>query len=636
MLAATRRFAKSWAAAIIIGLLIISFAVFGINDVFNFSFSNSVIKAGDREVSQRQFARQFDNVKSNIQEQQGRAVTVAEMVENGLLTMVLEGVAREEGFLAWAWRTGIRPAQSLILDRIRAEQSFFDPVTGRFDQDAYVSRLASVQLTPAEFERSLRDAAAAEHYFTAMFAGLRAPRVYGAVQAAYLQETRDGRWFIVDPSVIGPTPAPTEEQLAAFLGENQERLRRPERRALTLIRFTPTQVSGAVEVSEEEIQERFEFLRPSLSTPERRSFVTITAPDMAAAQRVAQRLRAGEDPAAVARSLNTEPVTYDSQPRTAVADPRVGAAAFALEAGQVSDPVQGELGIAVVKLDDVTPGQEATLAEHRGRIVAELRQRAATARVYELVESYSEARAGGASMAEAARELGLETVSVPPVAADGSLANGQRLPAPDTLFEAAFDIAAGEESDVIDAGNDEYFAVRVDRIVESALPTLDDVRAPLTEAWTRRETGRRLRERADALAAEVRGGADIAAVAASAGAALRSGDNLSRQPQSGGPDQGVLAGLFGQGVDQVFTGQVGETAFVVGRVDAVRAPAPALAGRSAEAVRPRVSLQLYQEAETLAQAAAGRAVGVRTYPANARRALGLAAEEESAAAPAAE
>ena len=120
MLAATRRFAKSWAAAIIIGLLIISFAVFGINDVFNFSFSNSVIKAGDREVSQRQFARQFDNVKSNIQEQQGRAVTVAEMVENGLLTMVLEGVAREEGFLAWAWRTGIRPAQSLILDRIRA------------------------------------------------------------------------------------------------------------------------------------------------------------------------------------------------------------------------------------------------------------------------------------------------------------------------------------------------------------------------------------------------------------------------------------------------------------------------------------------------------------------------------------
>src|SRR5690606_8534079 len=154
---------------ILIGLLIVSFAVFGINDIFNFSVSNAVIKAGDREVSQAQFARQFDNVRNNIQQQQGRAVTVAEMVENGLLPMVLESIAREEGFLAWAWRVGIRPAQSLILDRIRAEQSFFDPVTGRFDQDAYVARLASVQLTPAEFERSLRDSAAAEHYFTAVF-----------------------------------------------------------------------------------------------------------------------------------------------------------------------------------------------------------------------------------------------------------------------------------------------------------------------------------------------------------------------------------------------------------------------------------------------------------------------------------
>lgn len=632
MLAATRRFAKSWAAAILIGLLIVSFAVFGINDIFNFSVSNAVIKAGDREVSQAQFARQFDNVRNNIQQQQGRAVTVAEMVENGLLPMVLESIAREEGFLAWAWRVGIRPAQSLILDRIRAEQSFFDPVTGRFDQDAYVARLASVQLTPAEFERSLRDSAAAEHYFTAVFAGLRAPRVYGALNAAFLQETRDGRWFIVDPSVVGPTPNPTEEQLTAFLQENQERLRRPERRALTLVRFTPSQVIGSVTVTEEEIQERFEFLRPSLSTPERRSFVTITAPDMAAARRVAERLRAGETPEAVARSINTEPVTYQSQPRSAVADPRVGEAAFGLEPGQVSDPVQGELGIAVIKLSAVQPGQEARLEDHRDRIVAELRERAATARVYELVEAYSEAREGGASMIDAARQLGLQPVTVPPVAADGTLPDGQRLNAPEVLFQTAFDLNLEEESEVVDAGNDEYFAVRVDRVIESAVPTLEDVRGPLTAAWIQRETGRRLRERAEALAAEVRNGADIAQVAASAGAPLRSGQRLGRQPQPNGPGQGVLAGLFGQGPEQVFTGQVGETAFVVGRVDAVHAPTPQESAGAVEALRPRVSLELYQEVEALTQAATGRAVRLRTFEANARRALGLPPQEETAQA----
>src|SRR5690606_12165238 len=112
MLAATRRFAKSWAAALIIGLLIISFAVFGINDVFNFSFSNAVIKAGDREVSQAQFSRRFDNVKSNIEAQQGRPVTVQELDERGLVSAILDSIAGEEGFFAWAWRAGLRPAQS--------------------------------------------------------------------------------------------------------------------------------------------------------------------------------------------------------------------------------------------------------------------------------------------------------------------------------------------------------------------------------------------------------------------------------------------------------------------------------------------------------------------------------------------
>src|SRR5690606_30739287 len=158
--------AKSWAAALIIGLLIISFAVFGINDVFNFSFSNAVIKAGDREVSQAQFSRQFDNVKSNIEAQQGRPVTVQELGDRRLVSAILDSIAGEEGFFAWAWRAGLRPAQSLILERIRAEQSFFDPITGRFDEQAYAQRLAGVGLTPPEFERSLRDAVAAEHYFT--------------------------------------------------------------------------------------------------------------------------------------------------------------------------------------------------------------------------------------------------------------------------------------------------------------------------------------------------------------------------------------------------------------------------------------------------------------------------------------
>ena len=72
MLTTTRRFAKSWVAAVIIGLLIVGLAIVGVTDVFRFDFSTHVIKAGDREVSQQQFAQIVDNLNEQNAQQTGQ------------------------------------------------------------------------------------------------------------------------------------------------------------------------------------------------------------------------------------------------------------------------------------------------------------------------------------------------------------------------------------------------------------------------------------------------------------------------------------------------------------------------------------------------------------------------------------
>ena len=69
MLSATRKFAKSWVAAVLIGLLVISFAIFGINDAFNGNYTDDVIKAGSRTVSGPDFRREFDNFRKGAEEQ---------------------------------------------------------------------------------------------------------------------------------------------------------------------------------------------------------------------------------------------------------------------------------------------------------------------------------------------------------------------------------------------------------------------------------------------------------------------------------------------------------------------------------------------------------------------------------------
>ncbi len=637
MISSFRDFAKSKWAVGLFALLIISFAIVGGSqtDVFSSLGAQHVISAGDRSVDSLRFRTDFDRIRANASEEQGRAVTTQDLVNANVHIRYLESQTQRLGFLQWAHAAGIRPDQSLVIKRIREIPAFFNQVTGQFDQAQYEQALAQQNFTPVQLEEEFRDNAVTEHFGAAVQAGLRAPRIYGALIAGRALELRDGRWFTVTQAMAGSTAAPTDAQLTAFLNENAAQLRRPEFRIASVILFNDAQGFTPPAPTEERIVERFNFRRDGLSTPERRTFTTLTAPDRAAADRIAAALRAGQSPAAVAEANNIQPGEYAAQPQSAVPDPAVGTAVFGLTAGQVSAPIQGRVGFTVAKVTAVTPGAPATLEGVRQAIVAELQEEDAKGRVFGRVEAYEKARTDGKSLADAVAEVGARIVQLPPFTPDGRLPDGQPMNAPPQILQNAYTLTKGGESDVIDAGQGQYFVLRLDDIQPAALPSLADVREPLAQQWVMRENARRLTNKAEELAARVRGGEDIAAVAASAGATLttRSGVQQNAEAQASLGD-GVLGGLFGQGRGQIFTGPSSDGAFVVGRVDAVRAPTAALAAPIGDQIRPRLAQEIVGGAGDALIAAATRASKAKNDPARAIEALGVTAPAAAGAAPA--
>ena len=626
MISLFRDFAKSkWAVALFV-LLIISFAVVGGSqtDVFRTLGPQHVISAGDRSVDAARFRADFERIRTNAQEQEGRPITLEDLVNENIHVRYLDAQTQRLGFLEWAARVGIRPDESLIIKRIREIPAFFNQVTGQFDQAQYEQTLAQQNYTPVMIEEEFRDAAVTEHFGSAMQAGIRSPRIFGALVAGRALELRDGRWFNVTQAMAGTTAAPTDAQLTAFLNENAAQLRRPEFRIASVILFNDAAGSTPPAIPEARIVERFEFRKDSLSTPERRTFTTLTVPDRAAADRVAAALRAGQSPTAVAEANRVQPAEFNAQPQSAVPDPAVGTAVFGLTTGQVSAPIQGRVGFTVAKLTSVTPGAPATLEGVRSAIVAELQEEDAKARVFSRVEAYEKARSDGKSLADAVREIGARIVQLPPFTQDGRLPDGQPMNAPPQILQNAYALSKGAESDVIDAGQGQYFVLRLDDIRPAALPTLADIREPLAQQWIQRENARRLTNKAEELAARVRGGEDIAAVARSAGAELttRAGVQQNAEAQTS-LGEGVLGGLFGQGRGQVFTGPASQTAFVVGRVDAVRAPTPAIAAPIADQIRPRMAQDLINGAGEQLVAAAARSTKAENDPARAVEALGV-------------
>lgn len=626
MISMFRNFAKSKWAIGLLALVALSLLVTGAQmDVFSGLGPKHVISAGDRSIDQNQFRLEFDRVRENATQEAGRAVTVEDLIKENIHVRYLEQQTRNMGFLAWAWDAGIRPGKELVFKQIREIPAFFNQVTGQFDEAQYGKMLAENNVTPAQLEQEFRDQYVTNHYGAAVVAGLRVPRVYGALLAGRALETRDGRWFAVTQAMVGETPAPTEAQLTAFMSENAARLRLPEFRIASVVLFSGAQADSTAPIAEARILERFNFRKDALTTPETRSFVTLTAPTKAAADRIAAALRAGQTPAeAGAANGGLRPAEFAATPRSAVPDPAVAAAVFGLAANQVSDPVQGRVGFTVARVTAITPGQAATIDGVRDALVAELRAEDATAQVFSRVEAYEKARTEGKTLAQAAEQVGARIVQLPPFTQDGRLPDGQPMNAPPQLLQTAWSLTKGGESEIVDAGQGQYFVLRLDDVRPAALPALADIRAPLTQQWLMRENAKRLTAKAEELAARVRGGQDIAAVAASAGATLTSRSGIQQNPQTQAElGEGVLQGLFGQGKGQVFTGPQSQTAFVVGRVDAVRAPVAALAAPVAEQVRSRISQDMGGALVELAFQAAARAVKAKSDVTLALQALGV-------------
>ena len=626
MIVRIRQFAKSWVAAILIGLLAISFAVFGLDDVFQPRGGDWVVQVGSRTVTGGEFRRVFDAQKAQLQQQTGQTVSNQEVVERGLHVRLLDELASNEAFLASLQKIGVVPSDPLVLQEIRKLPVFFDPVTGRFDQKAYETQLAQNQFTPDRFEARLRDDIAELHYGSGVLAGLRAPRVYAAAAQVFESEVRDLSLALVHPGLVGAVPAPTDAQLTTFMQENADRLRRPELRALSVVRFNPQDLAAQVTVDPAEVQRRFEFRRESLSTPERRTLIQVPAKTAQAAAQAAQRLRAGEAPAAVARAGGVEPVSYDNAPQSAIADRRVAEAAFRLQPGEVSQPIRGELGFSVVKLTAITPGQTVTLEQVRPQIEADVRAEAAGERIYEVVQRYEEAREGGASLVEGARKAGVPALSLAPLSQQGADERGQPVALEPELLRAAFELPAGGESEVIDLGKGRYAALRVDRVLPPALPRLADVRAEMAQVWTIRETQKRIRERADAIAAQVRSGGALQAVAQQAGAPFTRYANLQRSGEGSPVPPQVVATAFSTKRGDIFTADQPQVGVIVGRVDAVRFPPATAAAGSLEQRRPALSLDLINQLGETVRGAARRLMKVRTNPERAAIALGVTPE----------
>ena len=384
------------------------------------------------------------------------------------------------------------------------------------------------------------------------------------MRARYAGETRTIRALLIPPTLVDEPDVPSDEDLQAFIEENEQFFTLPEQRRVTLVRLNPELTAPNIEVDEAELRELYEMRLEAgeLSDPSVRTLLQWVAPDQQTAENIAERLNAGEAPSGISEATGLgEPVRLENVEQFAVPDQVVGEAAFEMSQGEAR-AVQGRLGWRAVYIEAATDPETPAFEDVADTLRTELAGEAAEYRVLDALAEFEEQRGRGASLEEAADMAGMPLERFDFITPDGfEIATGAPLMSvvqEELILETINSTEQGFESELTPYGENGYFIVRVDAVRPSALAPLEEVREQAESFWRLRQIDDRLQETVTAALTRAEAGETLDAIAASI-PGTRVEESTLRREQTAGPfTEGFVSAAFRAREDEPFEARAGD------------------------------------------------------------------------------
>lgn len=508
MLNFLRRAVKSWVAKGLLALLILSFAVWGISDIFTGGRDFPVAQVGEREVSSQALAEALYRQRIQLSQSQGRAISFDDMRAAGVDRLLLARLIRDAAFAEELDRIGISAPDAAVERAIRTNEAFLGP-GGAFSESNYRLTLGRLGFTPSEFEGLTRTLVAQQMLETAAAGPTAVPPGLAARIAAQETETRRISTLALPIDGVEAPADPDDASLASYFEENRERYREPERRSGMYVHVDIAALAEEESPAEGDVEGYYEENGALFSVAPTRTIDQLplgrTPPDDAVRQALegeipfeSLAIQLGEDPGA----LSLGEVERGDLPEA------IGAAVFEADAPGLVGPIEGPAGFVLVRIRAVRAGGVQPLEAVRDDIAATLAQDRALERAPDIANQIDDLRAAGNTVAEIAEGTGLPLLRFDGLARDGSLADGsaaEGVAATPVFLDEVLAALDHEERDLVELPDGGYLLAVVERIQESDVPALDAVRDRVLEDWRAAERLARLLEDGEAVAARISG-----------------------------------------------------------------------------------------------------------------------------------
>jgi peptidyl-prolyl cis-trans isomerase D len=554
MLQAMRNKMHGWPSIILLGVCVFAMSLFGMESYFTSRNDSFVAKVGKHEISQNAYQDRMNQLRQQASAEQGEHFDSSIFEKPETKQRVLDGMVDQQLLLQANADWGMRVSDQAVRDYIAAIPAF--QVNNQFDATSYSAWLTSQRKTPGMFEDEIRSSLATQLLPDAINDSTLASDAQVDQFLSLLTQRRDLRYFLLPQPTLADNQV-SDAQIETYYKAHLADYMNPEQVSVKYIEVNGADLPLDAAPSDDDLKKRYADEKQRFVQPEQRlaSHILINVPANAtpeqqkAALATAEKIAAEANPGDFAKLAEQDSQDLGSKRQggdlgwleKGVTDPAFDAALFALQKDQISKPVLSSDGYHIIWLRDLRSGESKPFDEVRDQLAKE-------ASAAERDRKYNEV-AGKMSDNTYQNPTSLEPASVAlnlPIKSTAlfSRKGGEGLTANPKLLAAAFGddvLVQGNNSSLIDLGNNHSVVIHVDKHVPAAARPLAEVHADVQKKILDERIAATEKKQADEALARLRKGDMMPAVATSFGATVTSMNEAVRQSKVPAP---LLAQAF--------------------------------------------------------------------------------------------
>ena len=495
MLDYIRSNAQSFGVKVAFGVIILVFVFWGVGSFNDRNSANVVAIVNGDPILVQQFEQAYRNAEESIL-RNNPGVTREQLKEQHLGRQVLRDLIQQTLLAQEAARAGVSVTPLELRQAVGRIKSFQD-AQGRFDPEAYTRVLAAQRISPAQYEKDMSDQLLREKIFTLVTAPVWVDPDEAQNRYNFLREKRVVDYLFIPAKNFSGEVKVTDQDVTAYYDAHKKDFAIPPKVDVAYVSVTPGGLVKPESVSEADAQKWYEVNKGRFEEPAQVKAAHILVPlaenapadaEKKAREEVAKiqaELKSGKDFAAVADAHNGPNAAGPGGELGWIARGKTVKpfedAAFALKAGQVSEPVRSPFGLHIIKVEDKKPGGLKTFKDAAREVRQAMAQEQGADKLHDVLDSLIEDNILGKPLAESAARFGLKAEQ------SGLLSQSeleQKLGVTPAGASALIATATGAPVDTALEAGDKYLVARIIKAEPASTQPLNAVKSAIVAKLT--------------------------------------------------------------------------------------------------------------------------------------------------------